>query len=167
MAARCDLNGILSTIKTTLDALNTTTASPIDLSQGLTTRVNRVMSVHPELIPIQASFYPCVTSFVLQKDHVSDEIAVDQLNSKRQSEIIINVVGAVANFNVTSNDEDPADQDINNLMENVEFALRTIPNISGKVKWNKYSGTKYYTSKINSQTHIRAGIITLTGKVFY
>jgi len=167
MATRCDLNGILDQIKTTFDAANTTTASPIDLSQDLTQRVNRVMTVHPELIPIQASFYPCVTSFILQKDHIADDIAGTQLSSKRQCEIIVNVVGAVANFNVTSNDQDPADRDINNLMENVELALRSIPNIGSKVQWNKYSGTKYYTSKINSQTHIRAGIITLSGKVFY
>ena len=167
MAVGVDLNGILDFIKTTLDAANTTTGSPIDLSESVTSRVKKVLTVNPKRIPMQASYFPAVTCWISDKESGRDDIAKDQLITKRQSEIIINIAGMVFNQNMSTNDKDPSDRDINYLMENIELILRSIPNINSKVSHSSYSGTKYYSSGLNAQTHLSAGIITLTGKVFY
>ena len=69
MAAVVDLNGIKSTLKTLFDTANTTTASPVDLSNNMTQRVKRVLTVNPEQIPPQASFFPFVTSYITSKSN--------------------------------------------------------------------------------------------------
>lgn len=167
MAAVVDLNGIKDNLKTLFDTANTTTASPVDLSQSLTKRVQKVLTVNPEQIPPQASFFPFVTSYVTSKTIVQDDIAKDQLNVKRKAEITIEVVGAVFNQNQTSITKDPADTDINYLMENIELVLRSDYNLSNKIKWQKPSDVQYYTSMLDAKNHIRAGILKLTAIVFY
>lgn len=167
MATRADLNGIKDRIKAVFDAANTTTASPIDLSSDLVKRVQRVMTIHPEMIPVQASFYPFVTCYISDKQWNSEDIAGDQLNSKRRATVSIEVVGAVYNQNMISVDKDPADKDINYLMENVELALRSDPKFNGLVSWQKPQAIRYYTSKLDTQTHIRAGILSIQASVFY
>jgi hypothetical protein len=164
-----DLNGIKSELKSIFEAANTTTASPIDLSSNLLgpKRVQRVMTVHPEMITPQASFFPFVTSYILEKEITGSDISVNQTNSTRNSEILIGVVGAVWNSNIVTADDDPADTDINYLMENVEQVLRANPTINGKVKWQVPQSVKYYTYPLNQQTHIRFGILTLKAKAFY
>ncbi len=173
MAARVDLNGIKSELKVIFDAANTTTAVaiglPIDLSQDLlnSKRVQRVMTTHPEMITPQASFYPLVTSYVLDKDVVGADIRSNQLLGQRNADVLIGVVGAVWNSNIVTVDTDPADTDINYLMENIELVLRGNPNLNGKVKFQRPLSIKYYTYPLNQQTHIRYGILTLTAKVLY
>lgn len=167
MAARADLVGIKNRIKTIFDAANTTTASTIDLSSDLTRRVQRVMTIHPQMIPIQASFYPVVTCYVSDKSIDQDDIASDQLNAKRRAKINIDVVGAVFNQNMTDVDKDPADTDINYLMENVELILRTDPSFNGLVKWQRPQSVQYYTTALDEQTHIRAGILSIQASIFY
>ena len=167
MAAVVDLNGIKSTLKTLFDTANTTTASPVDLSGSMTQRVKRVLTVNPEQIPPQASFFPFVTSYITSKNIYDDDIAKDQLSTKRKAEVSIEVVGAVFNQNQTDVNKDPADTDINYLMENVELVLRSDYNIGGKVKWQKPSDVQYYTSVLDARNHIRAGILKLTAIVLY
>jgi hypothetical protein len=168
MAAVVDLNGIKDEIKTLLDSANTTTASPIDLSNGLVNgRVKKVLTVNPEQIPPQASFFPFVTSYIKSKNIEQSSIAKDQLNGKRKAEITLEIVGGVFNQNQISVTKDPADTDINTLMENVEYVLRTSPNLSGKVLWQKAVDVQYFTSVIDARNHIRAGVMTVTALVYY
>lgn len=168
MAARVDLNGIKSALKTALDTANTTTASPIDLSSGLTKRVQRVLSVHPEMIRPQASFFPLVTCYVPNKPVKSEAIKGSQLNNHRRATVEVQVVGAVWNANMTDVNKDPADEDISYLMENVELALRGVDQtLGGRVNWHRPTGVKYFTTVLNQQTHLRAGILTLECEVFY
>lgn len=167
MATRVDLNGIKDQIQTVLIAANTTTASPIDLSSGLSQRVQRVLKIHPAMINPQASFFPLVTCFISEKSINAEDIAGSQLNSKRTAKVSIEVVGAVWNQNFTADDEDPADEDINYLMENVELVLRGDPSLTSKVKWQKPSSTEYYNAGLDEQTHLRFGILKLEGTVFY
>ena len=168
-AVRCDLNGIKESVQTILLSANTTTASPIDLSSGLSgsRRVAQVLKVHPERIRMQASFFPLVTCFIPDKAIKTEQIAGGQLNNKRRGTIEIKVVGAVWNNNFQSIDEDPADEDISNLMENVELALRADSTLIGKVNWQRPSSCKYYSTAIDEQTHLRSGILTLECEVFY
>lgn len=169
MAAVVDLNGIKSAIQTVLNAANTTTASPVDLSNGLSgsRRVQRVLKTHPERIRMQASFFPLVTCFIPNKGIKSEAIAGGQLNNKRRATIELQVVGGIWNQNFQQVDEDPADEDISKLMENIELALRADATLSGKVNWQRPSSCKYYTTLIDEQTHLRSGVLTLECEVFY
>lgn len=167
MAARVDLNGIKTQIKTVLDSANTTTASPIDLSSSLTSRVQRVLTVHPDFIKPQASFYPLVTCYISGKTIENMDIAIDQLNSKRRAIVNIDVVGAVFNQNMLSVDADPADNDINYLMENVELALRASPNLASNVKWQVTDGVTYFSAIVSQNAAIRAGVLSLKATVLY
>lgn len=162
-----NLNDIKNGLKDIFDSANTTTGSPIDLSLNLTNRVKKVLTVHPDYIYPQASFFPCVTSYVVEKDIKSDQIGKSQLNTKRRSQVVIEIVGAVFNQNQTDITKDPADNDVNNLMENIEQILRGNYNISGLVNWQKPESVRYYSAQINATNHIRAGVLRLTAEVFY
>lgn len=169
MASRVDLNGIKESIQNLLIAANTTTASPIDLSSGLANsrRVQQVLKIHPEKIPLQASFFPAVTCYVTDKSIKSMDIASSQESAKRRATIQVEVVGAVWNNNLSTVDEDPADEDINYLMENIELIFRSNYNLSGKVTWQQARACRFYTSVLDEQTHLRAGILSLECEVYY
>ncbi len=169
MAARVDLNGIKTAIRDTLLIANTTTASPIDLSSNLSNskRVNNILKVNPEMIIPQASMFPLVTCYVTDKPIKSMDIAKDQLNSKRRATVNVNVVGSIWNNNFSSINEDPADEDINYLMENIELILRSDYNLTGKVNWQIASECKYYTTVLDEQTHLRSGVLKIECEVFY
>lgn len=164
---RCDLKGIKDAIKTILTTANTMGASPIDLSADLNTRVNKIMSIHPELIPIQASFYPCVTCVVTEKPTVTQDIAKNQLSGKRRADISIDVIGAIWNNKVPSPTTDLADEDIGYLMENVELILRSDHTLLGTVNWQVTTNVRYYITPMQEGAHLRAGILTLQATVFY
>lgn len=162
-----DLNGIKDELKSIFDTANTTTASPIDLSSGMTKRVLKVLTVNPDLIKPQASFYNFVTCYIKDKSIVRDQIAGTQLAAKRESDVSIEIVGAVFNQNFTDVTKDPADNDINLLMENIEQVLRSNPTINGKVKWQGPQNVSYFSSNLNQNNNVRIGILTLSAKVFY
>jgi hypothetical protein len=169
MAARVDLNGIKTAIRDTLLAANTTTASPIDLSSSLSNskRVQQILKINPEMILPQASMFPLVTCYVTDKNIKSMDIAKTQLDSKRRATVNVNVVGTIWNNNISTINEDPADEDINYLMENIELALRSDYNLSNKVNWQLASECKYYTTVLDEQTHLRSGVLKLECEVFY
>lgn len=169
MAARADLNGIKSQIASILSSANTTTASPIDLSAGLSNskRVQQVLKVNPERINIQSSSFPLVTCYVDSKTIRRDDIAKDQLNVKRRATIQINVVGTVWNDTYNTYSEDPADEDINYLMENIELILRSDYSLANKVNWQKPTEVSYYTTTLQESNHLRSGVLKLDCEVFY
>lgn len=164
-----DFVGIKDTLKSIFDAANTTTASPIDLSSNLSNskRVQKVMTVHPDMIRPQASFYPFVTCYIDNKNITSKQIAANQLNAKRESDVSIKIVGAVFNQNMTDVTKDPADNDINYLMENIEQVLRANPSLSGKVLWQAPETVEYFSAQIDQHNNIRCGVLTLSAKVHY
>jgi hypothetical protein len=169
MAVRADLNGIKSAIQSILTAANTTTASPIDLSKDLadSVRVREILKIHPEMIVPQASFFPLVTSYIADKTNKRDDIASSQLNAKRRATITVDIVGSVWNNNFKADDEDPADEDINHLMENIELILRSNHTLNNTVNWTKPQGCRYYTTILDEQTHLRSGILRLDCEIFY
>ena len=115
----------------------------------------------------QASFYPLVTCYITEKTINSSDFAKDQLSAQRRSTVSIEVVGAVFNQNFISVDEDPADEDINYLMENVELVLRSDPSLNNLVKWQRPSSVRYYITALDEQTHLRAGILQIEAETFY
>lgn len=169
MADRASLNTIKTNIASILTDANTTTASPIDLSANLASnkRVKKVLKVNPEMIIPQASIFPLVTCYIENKNIKADDIAKTQLDTKRRSTVVVNVVGSVWNNNYRNFDEDPADEDINYLMENIELILRSNYNLSGAVNWQKPSGVEYFSTILNNNNHLRSGILKLECEVFY
>lgn len=169
MASVVDLVGIKEAIQTTLEQANTTTASPIYLSNGLSNskRVQKILKLNPEMIVPQASFFPLVTCFITSKQMSRMDISATQLTAKRIATIDVSVVGAVWNSNFSNVDQDPADDDINTLMENVELALRSNSNLTSKVQWQIASSCDYFTTVLNEQTHLRSGLLKLECKVWY
>ncbi len=169
MATRANLNGIKTQVQTILLAANTTTASPIDLSANIadSIRVREVLKIHPEMIVPQASMFPLVTCYISDKIRKTDDIAGSSLNAKRRSTVSVHIVGSVWNDNFKADDEDPADEDINYLMENIELALRANPTFNGTVNWHKPQSCNYFTTILDEQTHLRSGILKLDCEIFY
>jgi hypothetical protein len=161
-----DLNNLKEQIQSLLQTANTTTASR-DLSTGLETRVQRVLKVNPSRIPIQASWYPFVTIYIDAKDIELQGIAVNQQNAKRRADVSVKVVGAVWNSTVTDEEVDPADEDCEDLLENIEEILRANPTLAGSATWSYPEGVAYHSANLDEETHIRAGILTLRTTIFY
>lgn len=166
MAVVVDINGILDDVVSLFNSVNTTTGSPVDLSGSMSRRVQLVGSVHPMKIAVQSSKYPFVTIFCTGKNIVGSDIASTQLMAKRQADVMFDVVGICWNNNFSSIGQDPADRDCNYLMENVELALRSLPSVNSKIKWQQPSAVQYYDS-LQEGNHLRAGVIKLKGKVYY
>lgn len=169
MAARADLPAIKEAIQNLFLTANTTTATPIDLSANLAggVRVREVLKIHPEMIRPQASIFPLITCYIPSKPIKRDDIASNQLNAKRRASLQIDIVGTIWNDNISSFDEDPADEDINYLMENIELILRSDYNLGGTVNWQRPVDCKYYTTVLDEQTHLRSGILSLECEIFY
>ena len=163
--AVADLNGVLDNIKNLFDNANSTAAS-YDLSSNMQNRVKKVLTVNPDFIPPQASYFPFVTSYITSKSIESDNIVPSQQSSLRKSELQIEIVGGVYNQKITDSTKDLGDRDINYLMENIEYILRTDYNLGGKIKWQKPIDVSYYSLN-TSKSHIRVGVLKLQAVLFY
>lgn len=162
-----DLNNIKTQIKSILDTANTTTASPVDLSSGLSTRVQRVLKVNVERIPIQASLYPCVTVFFDTKSMETETIAINQNKGVRKATIDAKIVGLTWNPNFQSVDADPPDEDLEDLMENIEEIMRANSTVNSLCTWSTPTEVSYHSGSFDEETHLRAGIMNFRMTVFY
>lgn len=161
-----DLLAIKTQFKSILDTANTTTAA-FDLSSGMATRVQKVLTLNPSLISPQASFVPWVTITTDRKSVEQTTIAKDQITGKRRSDIRFSVVGAVWEQILTDITADPADNNIEKLMENVEEVIRRNFKLNNTVSWSKCDEVSYHALPIAEQTHMRVGVLTLTCRVDY
>jgi hypothetical protein len=165
-AGTVDLNNILEQIRYVLNQNNTTTASPVDVSNNMTRRVQHVAKIHPLKIPVQPSLYPFITCYITGKEIEEKTISKNQLNAKRRANVNIEIVGAVWNNIMSTMTSDPADQDCNYLLENIEYCLRAYDNLSGATSWQFGDSVKYYDS-IQEDAHLRAGVLLLKATVYY
>lgn len=166
--AQVNLDGIKTQLKSILDAANTTTGSPIDLSAGIETRVAQVMKVHPGRVPIQPNFLPYVTMFYDRKTLEQLTMGTgNQANATRLSVIDLNIVGAVYEPNITDLAEDQGAENCEKLMENIEEILRSNHNINSTVAWSFPREVVYDEIQFSEEASLRAGVLTLQCKVFY
>lgn len=168
--ARVPLTTIKSSLQTALETANTTTGSPIDLSDSLTTRVQKILQINVEKIPVQPSFFPCITMFYDSKQITLQDIAANQLNGKRRADIDLKIVGIVwiDNMNATNFEyKDLADNECEQLMENIEQVLRNDPSIGGNVTWSKSTDITFHNFPVSEDSHMRAGILTHKLTVMY
>ena len=162
-----DLNNIKTQIKSILDTANTTTAST-DLSNSLVgDRVKKVFKFDMENIPVQADYYPLVTTFIDGKNIEPSTIAVNQSIGKRTAEVDVKVVGATFHSDFRSNVEDQASEDRNQLMENIEEILRANSTLNNTVLWNFPSDVVYESGILDEDTIVKVGVLNLRCKVHY
>ncbi len=161
--AGIDLAGIKTAIKTILDGANNVSGSPIDLSYAMQSRVQKIVRLNPSRIPVQPSFYPCVSMFFEGKSVRLLDIAVNMLIGKRQSKINMKVVGIVWVDTMSAGFEtqDLADNECEQLMENIEHVLRGSPTLDGTVLWAAPTAVTYHEFKNEEGAHLRAGIMNL------
>lgn len=167
--ARIPMNTIKSEIKSLLDTANTTTGSPIDLSDGMTNRIEKIVEINVEKIPIQPSFFPCITMFYDGKTIALQDIAKNMINSKRRAEIDLKIIGIVWLDDINTSNyqlKDLADNECEQLMENIEQVLRNDPTISGNVNW-AYATNVTYHNVLDEGAHFRTGILNYKVSVFY
>jgi hypothetical protein len=167
--AQVDLDGIKGALKSILDAANTTTGSPIDLSNGLNTRVQRVMNIDPNRIVPQPSWFPFITTVVSDKDieQITMGHAGSQASARREADITLDLFAACYEPLFSDINEDQGQENIEQLMENLEEVLRSNPKLSDTVDWAIPSGVRYGDIPYDEETHCRAGILTLECKVYY
>jgi len=161
------LGNIKTQLKSILDLANTTTGSPIDLSAGMSQRVQRVMKVNLVKVPIQPSFFPCLTMWFDNKDVITETIARDLSTGKRRGEISLILAGMTWE-QITSNiDVDSSDEQIEFLMENSEEILRAQFKLNGAVSWCFPKSINYHSFPHDEETHLRIGIMNLKLSTFY
>jgi hypothetical protein len=167
-AGTVNIGNIKEQIRYILDNNNTTTSSVLDLSSGLTSRVQQIAKLNPEVIPIQSTKFPVVTVHATRKAIESRTIAKDQVSGKRRCVLTLTIVGMVYNQNFSSNIwNDPADQDIEKLMENVERILRSYHDLNSNVTWQVASDVTYHNAAFDEQTHMRVGLLDIEATIFY
>lgn len=162
-----DLNNIKEQLQWIFEQANTTTADPVDLSSNMTNRVQNILKIHPGRIKPQASFYPMVTMYYDDKPIEARDMSVNQRNSRRVADLSIKIVGMTFLHQITDVKEDDADNDIENLMENIELTLRAYHDIAGTVNWQIPERVTYHNIDIEEDVFLRTGILTLNAKVFY
>lgn len=162
-----DLNSIKTEIKSILDAENTTTASVIDLSNGLSERVKEVLTVNPEVIPIGAERLPAISIWIDSKSLDIETIAATQAQAKRKTKIGFKIAGIVYTSFVDDFRTDNADDEAAILMENIEEVLRNNDNLNNKVLWHYPLGTTYHNFNLAEETNMRVGLMDYETTLFY
>lgn len=161
-----DLNSLKENIQSILQGANTTTATR-DLSADLDRRVQRILKVNPTRVPIQADWYPFVGVFIDDKTIELQDFAGNQMNAKRKAAVSVKIVGAVCNAVINDAEIDPADEDCESLMENIEEILRGNATLNGVATWSYPSRVTYHNATLDEGVHVRAGMLDLGVVVFY
>jgi len=167
--AQIDLDGVKSAIKSILDAANTTTASPVNLSNGLATDVQRVMKFDPNRIAPQPSWFPFVTVSLSDKDIEQQTMGhtSSQISALREGTLTFDIFAACYEPFFTDLNEDQGQENVEILMENMEEILRANVLLNSTVKYSVPTGVQYGDIPFDEETHLRAGILTLECKVYY
>lgn len=162
-----DLEQIRSTIADILGDENTTTGSPINLSENLTTPVKKIYELSVEKIPVQPSCYPYVAISVARKDIEIADQGQNQLVSKRKARIDIDIMGGVWDSTMPTKTEDNADKEITYLMENIENILRANVTLRGLVDWAFPTDVAYHSVAIEEETHLRLSLMKFQLTLLY
>ncbi len=167
LAGAVDLNNIKETIRYVLEAANVAGGEPIDLSANLSRRIKTILKVNPEKLRPNANLFPCVTVFVNRKSIEAKTISKNQVIGKRRADVFLSIVGLIWNDTTATYKEDPADNDLENLMENIEQVLRAYADLNNICNWQIPKDVTYHTSGYDEQTHVRIGIMDLQVTVYY
>lgn len=166
-AGTVNIHNIKESIRFILDQANTATSSSVDLSSGLDTRVRSIFKLNPEKIQPQPSLFPCVTVFCDRKEIEQKDINTSMVVGRRRAKVHIKIVGILWNDQVSNIRYDDADDDIEQLMENVEAVLRHYATLGNNCNWQLPEDVTYHSVQYDEQTHMRVGVLGLVASVFY
>lgn len=161
-----DIGSIKTAIKTAFDTYNTTTAA-YDLSTGLSKRVKNVFTIRPGAENVNASFIPVIAIWADSKSIENAGICKNQLTAKRKATLDINIAGFIWNSKFSGKDKDPAADDIEKLMENMEEVLRRNDTLGGTVLYQYPIDVSYHDLRMSKEEHYRVGAMVLRCQVFY
>lgn len=164
------INNVKEQIRYALAVNNTATGAPTqDLSENMTKRVQSVLKLNPEMIPLNDNAIPAVTIFTQSKSPIEmTGINCSGLKGKRKAEINFSIAGMVYAPNYLADKTlDNADDEIEYLMENIERVLRAYDDLGGTANWQFPTGVTYHSVSWDEQTHFRAGIMDLKVTVLY
>jgi len=169
-----DIVQIKDAVKALLERENHIAGNPRDLSQDLSARVKGVFKLHPQRFFIQGTQLPAVTIYTDRKSISPQTIATTQLAAKRKSVLTLFVAGVVWNPTMNTFDTDPADDDCERLLENVEEILRSEPQLKDltddnvNILWQMPTGVEYQNFSFGDEEgHYRVGLMTLDLTVFH
>lgn len=168
-AGTVPINVIREQIRFALALNNTTTGSPVqDLSANMSNRVVDVYKLNPEVIPLLGNAIPAVTIYTDRKNIEATGIVKNQANGKRLATVGFQIAGMVWSPNFKDDPTiDPADQDLEYLMENIERVLRGYDSLGNNVSWQFPNSVEYHSAAFDEDAHLRIGLMDLTAKVYY
>jgi hypothetical protein len=161
--SKINIPTIKTAIKTLLDAELTA-----ELSADMSKEVRRVCKLNPENMHLQASLFPAVCVYTTSKTIDPGTIVCNQVKAQRFSRLRMTIAGMVWNQNFSADlDRDPADDDLEQLMENIEAVLRNSPTISGNSTWAFPSDVTYHNAAFDEETHFRIGFLDMELRIDY
>lgn len=161
-----DLSQLKSDIRGLLNTANSTGAS-YDLSSGLSKRIVSVNSYNPEKLKPEGNLFPSVFVWTAAKRVNLETIYLTLAAGKRKAEVLFNVAGIVWVPYTTTLTGDPADNDCERLMENIEEILRANDTLGGLAKWHLTSDVTYHSAPYGEEMHMRVGLLSLRVTVHY
>lgn len=173
MMAKFDVDGIQDFLKSTFIANNAadqmaTPAPDYYLSTGMTKPVKQFFTVRPENIKPQANVMPCISVHYEGKIPVSSGIAINQKIAKRRCEASFVITAMIWNQNFSANiQDDPADRDMQKLMENIEELLRSHPTLGGRCLWQIPGQVSIHDANMSEKTHFSVAFMELKVTAFY
>lgn len=153
-----NLDAIKTAVQNVMTDNNTITSG--GLSESLSDKVSFIAKTNPERIMFDVDKYPFVTSYFDNYAIVSDTHARNQTVGTRIATIDMKVVGGIWNPNFAARDSDPADDDLELLMRNIETVLRANTDLSATVDYHKPNDVRFHTFvDEEDDAHIRIGIM--------
>lgn len=164
-----NINTIKTNIKSILDAANTTTGTPIYLSNGLNTKVQKVLKIHPGRIPIQPSFYPYITMNIPRIDITLQTMGNrgSQATALRQGNMNLDIIGCCYEPLFTDLTEDQGQENVELLMQNIEEILRSNPTLDFTSSSWIIPISHEFVDALSEEAQLRAGIFSIQFKVHY
>lgn len=92
------------------------------------------------------------------------------LDGRRQGDIDLKLVGIVwiDNMNTTNFEyKDLADNECEQLMENIEQVLRLDPTLGGNVLWSKTTDVSFHSYPVTEDSNMRVGIMNFKISALY
>ena len=161
------INELKEQIRFVLSEANTTTGSPIDVSENLAKRVQLISKVNPEKIMMQGHELPALTIYTSRKTVDPATISQNLAIGKRKGKVTLTLAGLVWIPYTSNTVEDPADEDLEVLMENAERVLRSFPTLADNANWHFPTDVTYHSAAFDEQSHYRIGLMDIDVTVLY
>ena len=156
------LGGIKTAFRNIMVNNNTTTSE--GLSENLSTKVAFIGKTNFEKVMFDAEKYPFVTCYYDNYEIESETMAKDQATGKRLATLEMKIAAGIWNPNFGAITADPADDELEILLENIETVMRNNTDMSATCDWQKPTGVEFNTfiaTDEEDDAHIRVGIMTL------